>query len=124
LTAESVDLRYSHSPFTIAACLFEKVHVAYSLLLAKRWAMVSFFASSGVKKPIRTALRAASGVIAFHRLGSSPYALRNDLTNGELYSIPTTAKSQASGALFSIASRCSSFVSNAVATGQTESALR
>src|SRR5215469_2527442 len=24
--------------------------------------------------------------------GSSPYALRNDLTNGELYSIPTIAK--------------------------------
>jgi hypothetical protein len=56
--------------------------------------------------------------------GSSPYALRNDPTNGELYSIPTITKPQANGALFSIASRCSSFVSIAVATGQTESALR
>jgi hypothetical protein len=56
--------------------------------------------------------------------GSSPYALRNDLTNGELYSIPIIAKPKANGALFSIASRCSSFVSIAVATGQTASALR
>jgi hypothetical protein len=56
--------------------------------------------------------------------GSSPYALRNDLTNGELYSIPITPKPKVNGALFSIAGRCSSFVSIAVATGQTESALR
>ena len=55
---------------------------------------------------------------------SSPYALRNDLTNGELYSIPITPKPKVNGALFSIAGRCSSFVSIAVATGQTESALR
>jgi hypothetical protein len=33
--------------------------------------MVSFFASSGVKTPIHSALRAASGVIAFHRPGAS-----------------------------------------------------
>jgi hypothetical protein len=36
--------------------------------------------------------------------GSSPYALRNDLTNGELYSIPITPKPKVNGALFSIAS--------------------